>query len=176
MRQDIALVLGEIADPSLALFRALTPAQKRILQQFVAETDVPGSSAFASPGAAPPTPDTPPPSPPPRSAASPGFESQAAPPPRGEKAGKFCSAAPYLKQEAWAHHRSNLAQAANGGRRWTTSRSRSPQPDLEQRRRLLSRHPRQQLRPRVHHHSPKPHLSQQHPRASQRPQQQSQQT
>ncbi|KAM0786172.1 hypothetical protein ACM66B_006979 [Microbotryomycetes sp. NB124-2] len=74
--------------------RALTPAQRRILEQFVQETEAPGSTAFASPSSAPPqTPpsSTPPPSSssesPSQSHSSPGLESQSAPPPRDESTG-----------------------------------------------------------------------------------------
>ncbi|KAL8279291.1 hypothetical protein RQP46_008328 [Phenoliferia psychrophenolica] len=62
--------------------RSLTPAQKRILQQYVSETEFPGSAAYAPtrPRAPETPPATPPPSPSPTSA-SPGFESQSKPPP-----------------------------------------------------------------------------------------------
>ncbi|KAK4050002.1 mdj1 protein precursor [Microbotryomycetes sp. JL201] len=73
--------------------RALTPAQRRILEQFVQETEVPGSTAFSSSSMST-TPPNPPPSPPPQSSeppsqasSSPGFESQSAPPPRDDSTG-----------------------------------------------------------------------------------------
>lgn len=72
------------------IHRALTPAQKRILQQYVSETEFPGSSAYAPSSTRPTPPDTPPASPSPSpSTTSPGFDSQATPPPRDDDVGTF---------------------------------------------------------------------------------------
>lgn len=83
----LSFVIGLTPSP---LKRNLTAAQRRIIQQYVSETEYPGSSAYAPMPPRNPAPPSPPPSEPtpPPQFTSPGFTSQASPPPSEPTTGK----------------------------------------------------------------------------------------